>query len=77
MGTYVYRCGNCEEESDPLTRSELEQVRRTHRHKFHGGLRPDRERVITPERMRLVDLPMEQRVAAAVLVLLVLVIWLA
>lgn len=76
VGPYVYRCDRCGDESDPLSRSQLETVRSEHRRRFHGGLRPDGERVITPERMRLTELPTEQRVAALVLALIILFIWL-
>lgn len=65
--TYVYRCDTCGEESDPLTGRELDEVQLDHRRRAHGGLRPDGEQVIEPERLRLVDIPREQKVVGAVL----------
>lgn len=77
VGTYVYRCDNCREESDPLTRRELDYVRNDHRHQFHGGLKPDGEQVLQPERMRLADLPREQRIVGGILLAVILLSFLA
>ena len=77
VGTYVYRCDNCAEESDPLTRRELAAVQDDHRTRFHGGLRPDGEQILQPERMSLAELPRDLRIVGALILGAVLVSLLA
>lgn len=67
-----YRCEQCGVTSPEVyTRRELDDLRHGHRMEAHGGFIPDGEAVLQPERMRLADLPREQRIMAGVLLALI------
>jgi ribosomal protein S14 len=70
----AYRCERCGETSPGVySQRELDEVRYAHRKTAHGGFIPDGEVIIEPERMRLADLPREQKVFGVVaLVVIVL-----
>ncbi|MDX2647932.1 hypothetical protein PV341_31060 [Streptomyces sp. PA03-1a] len=51
----------------------MNQHRSSHRDLFHGWHIPDGEQVIAPQRMSLLDLPREQRIAAVVLAVVLVV----
>lgn len=71
---YRYRCQQCRTTSPPvLTRSALAQERQSHRVFKHGGHVPDGEQVVEPERFNFFDLPREQQIGGAVILLLILV----
>jgi hypothetical protein len=69
-----YRCAMCRTSSPELSRWELEAARDAHRRDFHGGLIPDGEEITEEPRARLVDLPKEQRVAAVIIALVLVVL---
>ncbi|MFI2301976.1 hypothetical protein ACH5AL_24480 [Actinacidiphila glaucinigra] len=71
---YRYRCEQCRTTSPAAhSRHELNRHRSSHRDLFHGGHIPDGEHVIASQRTSLLDLPREQRIAAAVLVVALVV----
>jgi hypothetical protein len=75
MPPYRYRCAQCRTTSpELLSRRALHEERDAHRRRFHGGHIPDGEQVLAEPRMRLADLPMEQRVGLVILLLVVLVV---
>lgn len=71
---FQYRCAQCRTTSPAAhSRHELNNERNRHRDLFHGGHIPDGEQVIAPQRMSLLDLPREQRIAAVVIALVLVV----
>lgn len=73
FGPWAYRCEMCGETSPEVySRRVLAEIRRDHRMRAHGGLIPDGEVILQPERFRLADLSTEQRVIGGILVALIL-----
>ncbi|MFJ4846297.1 hypothetical protein [Streptomyces sp. NPDC088733] len=74
IAMFQYRCAQCRTTSPAAhSRHELNAERNRHRDLFHGGHIPDGEQIIAPRRMSLLDLPGEQRIAAVVLTVVLVV----